>query len=661
MFLFKIIIASLVNISFLFSFAKAKNTSSQPLMCKHISLIQQVYLSRHIKKIKLNKKFQKKIIHNLIENADPNKTIFLKKDITKINNLFDNLLKNIAKTNCTSLDAFFTLWKDRMQERAIFVKNLLSKKSFKIDPSVTLSLETKKKQRLKTKKLIKNYLSKYIQFQVTNLLSTMKLPKARHFVIRQYQRNLKLLDEKIKTESLSIYLDAFAAALDPHSSYFSWKKLEDFQIEMSRSLEGIGAKLSFEDGFTVIVEVIEGGAVDRSGKLRAQDKILAVAQGIQGKFDNIVEMDLSDVVRKIRGKKGSRVRLLISRKTKGSVKKFEITLVRDKIPLERAKVYYIDKKLNGTKIKLALIRLGSFYADWKSNNVSATTDLIKILKEAKNKGVNGVVLDLSNNGGGSLPDAVKISGLFFRTGGVVKQSRSLTASSELKDRDEKVQFSGPLVVLVNRFSASASEIVAGALQDYKRAVIVGAGSTYGKGTIQTIEPLGRKSFGALKITIGMFYIPSGKTTQHQGVTPNILFPSPPGLKDWGESSLDYSLEPSTVTNFVSKTAQGILEKNKWRVITPKIISNLKSKSKQRVKLSKAFKKFIKENKKLNKKNITIASLLKEQRESKKEKIKETTDTMALRKQKLKKYMDRADVQESLNILADLVLFKKYLF
>lgn len=655
MFLFKIVIAALVNFSFMLNVARGASSSPKPLMCKHIPLIQQIYLSRHIKKSKLNKNFQKKIIHNLIENADSNKTIFLKKDITKINRMFNNLLNNITKANCTSLGTFFLLWKTRVQERANFAKSFLSKKAFKINPRISLSLETKKRKRFNTKRQVESYLSKYIQFQVTNLLSTMKLPKARNFIIRQYQRSLKLLDEKIKTESLAIYLNAFAAALDPHSSYFSWKKLEDFQIEMSRSLEGIGARLSFEDGFTVIVEVIEGGAVDRSGQLKAKDKILAVAQGVKGNFDNIVEMDLSDVVRKIRGKKGSKVRLLISRKTKNRVKKFEVTLVRDKIPLERAKVYYIDKKLNGKKIKLALIHLGSFYADWKNREVSATTDLIKILKEAKSKGAKGVVLDLSNNGGGSLADAVKISGLFFKTGGVVKQSKGVATSSELKDRDKRVQFSGPLVILVNKFSASASEIVSGALQDYKRAVVVGAGSTYGKGTIQTVEPLGRRNFGALKITIGMFYIPSGKTTQHQGVTPDILFPVPAGLKDWGEASLDYSLEPNTVTSFLSKNAQGVLKKDKWKAITPKIISSLKSKSKQRVKVSKAFKKFIKDNKKLNKKSIKISHLLKEQRESKKEKIKETTNTIALRKQKLKKYMDRADVQESLNILADLVL------
>lgn len=658
MFLFKIIAIGVIHFSFLLSFARGVNSSSQLLMCKHIPLIQQAYLSKHIKKFQLNKLFQKRVVNNLINNADPNKTIFLKKDIKTINSFFDNLFAKISKKNCSSFDAFFSLWKLRMKERAQFVKVFLSKKSFKINPKIHLSLEIKKKKRLETKKQVEIYLSKYIQFQVTNLLSTMKLSKARHFIIRQYQRNLKLLDEKIKTESFAIYLEAFATALDPHSGYFSWKKLEDFQIEMSRSLEGIGARLSFEDGFTVIAEVIEGGAVDRSGKLRSKDKILAVAQGLKGKFDNIVEMDLSDVVRKIRGKKGSKVRLLISRKTKSKVKKFEITLVRDKIPLERAKVHYIDKKIKGKKMKLALIYLGSFYADWSNRKVSATADLIKILKEVKQKGAKGVVLDLSNNGGGSLSDAVKISGLFFKTGGVVRQSKSIASNSELKDRDPRVQFAGPLVVLVNRFSASASEIVSGALQDYKRAVIVGAGSTYGKGTIQTVEPLGRRSLGALKITIGMFYIPSGKTTQHQGVTPDILFPIPAGLKDWGEASLDYSLEPNTVAHFQSKNAQGILKKNKWKVISKKIINKLKINSKKRIKVSKSFKKFIKDNQKLNKKSIKISDLLKEQKESKKEKIKETTNTVALRKKKLKTYMDRADIQESLNILADLVIVVK---
>lgn len=656
MFLRIVAVIFLVNLSFLFSFARGGNKPTSLLVCKHIPLIQQVYLSRHIRKFKLNVTFQKRVVHNLVEIADSGKIIFFKKDIKKFNKLFSSLLGSIQKADCSKLQEFFSIWTQRAQQRANFVKNFLSKKTFKINPEINLSLDVKKRKRFETKRQLEVYLSKYIQFQVTNLLETMTLSKAKNFIIRQYQRNVKLLNEKIKTEGLAIYLDAFATALDPHSGYFSWKKLEDFQIEMSRSLEGIGARLSFEDGFTVIAEVIEGGAVDRSGKLRAKDKILSVAQGLKGKFDNIIEMDLSDVVRKIRGPKGSRVRLLVSRKTESAVKKFEVTLVRDKIPLERAKVYYIDRKVKGKKIKLALIHLGSFYADWKNKSVSATADLIKILKEVKAKGAKGVVLDLSNNGGGSLSDAVKISGLFFKTGGVVKQSKSIASSSELKDRDPRVQFAGPLVVLVNRFSASASEIVSGALQDYKRAVIVGAGSTYGKGTIQTVEPLGRRSLGALKITIGMFYIPSGKTTQHQGVTPDILFPVPSDLKDWGEASLDYSLEPNKVQSFQSKKAQGILKKDKWKPVSSKTINRLKLKSRQRVKTSKAFKKFIKDNKKLNKKSIKIADLLKEQKASKKEKLKETTNTIALRKKKLKLYMDRADIQESLNILSDLIIF-----
>ncbi|MBE8162792.1 MAG: PDZ domain-containing protein [Bdellovibrionaceae bacterium] len=658
MFLFKVLAVAVVNFSFLFVFARGGASPNQPLLCKHISQIQQSYLSQHIKKNILNTKLQKRIIHDLLEVADPNKTIFLQKDIKIINNIFRNLLQDIAQANCSSLNTFFSLWKKRMKERAEFAKIFLSSKAFKINPNTSLSLDSKKRKRFQKKQKAEKYLSKYIQFQVTNLLSTMKLPKARKFVVRQYQRNIKLLSEKIKTEKFAIYLNAFAKALDPHSSYFSWKELEDFQIEMSRSLEGIGARLSFEDGFTVIAEVIEGGAVDRSGKLQAKDKILAVGQGDHDSFENIIEMDLSDVVRKIRGKKGSKVRLLISRKTKSGIKKFEITLVRDKIPLERAKVYYIDKKVSGKKMKLALIHLGSFYADWKNRAISATADLIKILKEVKRKGAHGVVLDLSNNGGGSLSDAVNISGLFFKTGGVVKQSKGGGAFSELKDRDPRVQFSGPLVVLVNRFSASASEIVSGALQDYKRAIIVGAGATYGKGTVQTVQPLGRRHFGALKITIGMFYTPSGKTTQHQGVTPDILFPVPSGLKDWGEASLDYSLKPDSVPRFVSKNAQGSLKQDKWKVITSSLVKVLKVKSKKRVRKSKEFQKFIKSNEKINKKNIKIADLLKEQKEAKKEKIKETTNTIALRKQKTKKYLDRADIQESLNILADVIIQQK---
>jgi carboxyl-terminal processing protease len=383
--------------------------------------------------------------------------------------------------------------------------------------------------------------------------------------------------------------------------------LEDFEIQMRLSLEGIGATLSSQDGFTIIEQLIPGGAAESSGKLKVKDKIIAVAEGKDGEFKNVIEMDLRDVVKMIRGPKGSDVRLKILRKAGKDTSRFELALVRNQIKLEdeAAAITYVDREVGGQKLKVGLLNLPSFYADNRQGGPSASTDMKKILGEAVKNKTDAIVLDLSNNGGGSLRDAVDIAGLFFGTGNVVKQSQRDSGDlteiqyDVLRDTDSSVDWSGPLVVLISRISASASEIVSGTLQDYNRAVVVGGDHTFGKGTVQSVEYL-PPGLGAIKTTVGMFFTAGGQSTQHRGVDADLVWPSNLSTDEIGEKTLEYSVPPKKINSFLSSTAYVREGKGAWSKVTPDIIKRLKAKSDPRVASSKEFKKVVDEIQKAKK-------------------------------------------------------------
>jgi carboxyl-terminal processing protease len=471
--------------------------------------------------------------------------------------------------------------------------------------------------------------------------------------------------ETSKEDLYSGYLDSFGRALDPHSSFFSRDTLEDFEISMGLSLEGIGATLSSQDGFTVVEQLIEGGSAKASGLIVPQDKIVAVGQfkpsGEAGEMENVVEMDRRDVVRRIRGQKGSKVRLMVLRKANdGKQERLTVDLVRDKIKLEEeaAQLLWQEREINGEKKKVAILNLPSFYADAKRGGRSAASDMKNLLKEAKAKNAEALVLDLSNNGGGSLDDAVKIAGLFFKTGNVVKQSSRDPAMGEatLDDRDPQVDWDGPMVVLTSRISASASEIVSGTLKDYNRAVIVGGDHTFGKGSVQSVVPL-PPGLGAVKVTVGMFFTPGGFSTQHRGVEADIVLPGPFSTDEIGEKSLDYSLPPKQIKPFLSPDAFVASGSGAWKKIEPGIVSQLKVRSHARVAKNADFQKIINEMKKAKEKSKLIK--LSEAQKDTKEKKDEADQKKNLNKEeKSAEYLKRADVQEAVNVALDLMSAQK---
>ncbi|MCB0355582.1 MAG: carboxy terminal-processing peptidase [Bdellovibrionales bacterium] len=667
----------------LFSFTAHSQVFSRnkiDLECKHLYPIQQAYLSRHITYSKTNKNIEVRTIDQFIKKLDPSKIYLLESDVKQIEKKLDNIfastikgLKNssndakvtAAQNPCKGLNEAYEIYRKRFQDRVSFVKSFLNK-DFKLDKNTEFIFDPDERKRPKTLTEANNFSKKYIQFQIANYIATdSKLEEAKANVVKNYERMLKQVMEQTDQDLYSLYLDAYAHALDPHSSYLSADQLEDFEISMRLSLEGIGATLSSKDGFTVIEQLIPGGAAERSGKLKPKDKIIAVSQEGNDKYDNVIDMRLRDVVSYIRGKKGTTVKLKVLRKTaKGQTKPIEVSLIRDKIKLEdeAASIEYFDKDINGKKLKLGIINLPSFYADNRGKGRSATKDMAKLIKQARESHVDGIVLDLSTNGGGSLEDAVNIAGLFFKTGNVVKQSRRDPSKGEIElaDQDPTVNWAGPLVVLISRISASASEIVSGTLKDYERAVIVGGDHTFGKGSVQSVEPL-PPGLGALKTTVGMFFTPGGNSTQHRGVTSDIPLPSAYNTDDIGEKTLDYSLPPKKIKSFRSSSAYVIKGNDKWEKVNSSEILKLKEASAKRVAENKEFKKLVEDIAKAKKKGkvIKVSEVLdKDDKKNAGDEDEEDSDKVLSKEEKLKKYRERPDIQESLNVLTDLIAVKR---
>jgi len=376
--------------------------------------------------------------------------------------------------------------------------------------------------------------------------------QAREKVLKQHGDYFVRLHQDTVQDQYDRYLNAFARAFDPHTNYMPPQSKEDFDISMRGSLEGIGATLRDDEGYIKVVKVIPGSAADRQGKLQADDVILAVAQG-SGEPVDLSDMRLRDAVSMIRGKKGSEVRLTVKR---AGHKPFVIPIIRDVVIIEESfvKSTVIENSAGGHRF--GYIKIPSFYRDFDETRGgkegrNSTDDVRAALVSLKRRKIDGLVLDLRNNGGGALTDAVGIAGLFIENGPIVQVRSAGGSTKVLDDQDPSIEYSGPMVVLVNQFSASASEIVAGALQDYRRALIVGSEHTHGKGTVQVIMDLDDTLFlrnmdrylplGAVRITTQKFYRVSGDSTQYRGVVPDIILPDRQKHNKFGERYLDYSL------------------------------------------------------------------------------------------------------------------------
>jgi carboxyl-terminal processing protease len=400
---------------------------------------------------------------------------------------------------------------------------------------------------------------------------------------------------------LERYLSSMTQSFDPHSSYMAPSTLDNFNIQMKLELDGIGASLRAIDGYTVVQNIIPEGAAAKNGGLKPEDKIVGVGEGTSGPMEDIVDMKLNDVVKKIRGKRGTVVRLEVDPADNSGRKTIAIT--RDRIELKdseaRSQIIDRGKKADGTPYHIGVIQLPSFYMDMDGARVnlpdykSTTRDVRRLLEDFKTKNVDAVVIDLRWNGGGSLTEAVNMTGLFIDNGPVVQVKGSDGRTQPYKDSDPGLVWEGPLVVIINKFSASASEIFAGAIQDYGRGIVIGDHSTHGKGTVQQLFDLGNALFrlrevpnmGALKLTIQQFYRPGGDSTQNRGVVSDVELPSLTTQLDVGEADLDYALKFSQVDP---------LPHDNFHMVDSRMLDALRQRSQNRIGTSEYFTKVNKE-------------------------------------------------------------------
>jgi carboxyl-terminal processing protease len=558
------------------------------LKCIHLPQLMDYFFRAHYARKSLSDSIRTNTVEQLVKNMDPSKTIFLEEDVTALKKSLSGLFPSIQRGDCRPLDSAYSLLIQRSKESEDYVRGLLGK-SYSLDESAEVVIDSEKRKFPKTQAEKQSLLKGLVHFQISNyLLSGTKLQQAKEQLIHRYELVTKRLRERQVEGPVNGFAEAFAGALDPHSTYMSADHFEDFQIQMNLSLEGIGASLSSEDGFTVIDDTIPGGGAERSGLLKPKDKIIAVAQE-GGKAVPVMDMDLRDVVKLIRGKKGSRVTLTILRQAE-KTETFDVTITRDKIDIkdQAAKISYETRKVSDSSgtpgvmktRKIAVIDLPSFYGGSKGGR-SCSADVRQLLEEAKKEKVDGVVLNLTRNGGGLLDEAVKISGLFIQRGAVVATRDTADNTQILDDQDDSVVWKGPLVVLISRMSASASEILAGALQDYKRALVVGSDHTFGKGSVQAVVYL-PPGLGAMKVTTGMFFLPGGRSTQHAGVTADVVLPPVYALDSVGEKTLDYSLPPQTIPGFLSREVNSSSPEGAWLGVDSKVVPILAAKSRERV-------------------------------------------------------------------------------
>jgi carboxyl-terminal processing protease len=410
---------------------------------------------------------------------------------------------------------------------------------------------------------------------------------------RRYRTVLKRWHQMDADELLEAYITALTTSFDPHTTFMSPKTLNDFKITMGLRLEGIGAQLMSEDGYTKLTSIVPGGAADKDGRLKSGDRIISVGQGEEGKLDDVIDMKLQDVVSKIRGSAGTVVRLGVIPASGGEAQVYNI--VRAKINLEdsaaRSEIVTQGVKADGSPFRYGYIDLPSFYLDMEAARENAdgfrstTRDMRNILIGFRNEKVDAVVVDLSANGGGSLTEAINATGLFIDRGPVVQVKDPGGQVQVYQDEESGVAWSGPLVVLTSKESASASEIFAGAIQDYKRGLVIGDPTTHGKGTVQSLRDIGAEltgidgSMGALKITIQQFYLPDGKSTQRQGVMSDIVLPALTASFDNSEADLEYALP----NDQVQKTNHA-----DYKMVNSTLLSELRSKSQERIKNSAGF-------------------------------------------------------------------------
>ena len=619
-----------------FSYADENKVDSKKIT-RTVAYTLPVY---HLNRLPLNEFISTNAFNMFLDTLDPTKSYFLKEDIDTLSSKYPSLHRDLRKGDISFSKEAYEILMKRMKDRYDYTKSLLENEfntnvdeSYLWDRKESSWVEDKNEWDELWRKKIKN---EYIVELIDNHTKTNNITEIddivtdtdlspKDSILKKYKQILSTMESFDEEMLLTKYLSSFSRVYDPHSGYLSPSNVEDFDINMKLSLVGIGAMLSIDDGAPKIERLIPGGPAEKDGRLKPGDKIIAVAQG-DDEPQNILHWPLYKAVRLIRGEKDSKVVLTVIPKTDqdGSRTKI-IDLIRDEVQLEeqaaKSSIHEIETD-DEKNISIGVIDLPDFYADFKATNAKekdakrSSTDVKNILNKLQNNQIDGLILDLRNNGGGSLIEAVKIAGFFIPSGPIVqvKNRRSLQI---LPDVDPTVEYDGPLIILVNRLSASASEILAAAMQDYNRAIIIGDEHTHGKGTVQTLMSLGNKK-GSLKLTTSSYYRINGGSTQIKGVTPDIIIPSLYDVMDTGEKELEYALPWDTIQPALYSSMDDYDE----------LVKELETASLDRRKNNEEFKLFLSQRNKLEDKfNSKSISLMLDERLSDAEMETELDDIM----------------------------------
>ncbi len=605
------------------------------LLAEHLSsqqsniakLVCEMIEATHISQKPIDDTISAKLVDEFIRTLDSQKLYFLQSDIDRFNKFRTELDDLIKAGNVDFAISVYDTFLMRLNERMDVANKLIdAKHDFTVNESI--EIDAKELPWSKTPEEINERWRKKIKFD----LLMMKLEKgtdglakttkkkgpaedkesadaasteppinfeedARKRLHKRY-RNLRDTYSKFEPdEVVEMYLTALCLTFDPHSSYMSPRTVNDFQIQMGKKLEGIGAALKVDDGYTVVAQIVAGGAAATDGRLKVNDKIIAVGNGT-GEFVDVVEMKLTKVVDLIRGKSGTKVRLKVLAAATNDVKVYD--LIRQEVKLAnsevKGEVLESSTRLKGTKNRVGIIHIPSFYRDFQGEEngdpefKSTARDVRKVLQDFQAKGgVDAVVVDLRQNGGGALKEAIEVSGLFLGEGPVVQVKDQKGHTKTHNDDEPKAVYAGPLVVLTNRLSASASEIFAGVIKDDNRGLIVGDRTTHGKGTVQSVMTVGSRlqqflksqDLGALKLTINQFYRVNGDSTQNLGVPSDVALPSLLDNMDLGESFLDNAMPFDHIAEVRHK---------RMPLVKPDMVSTIRENSRKRVLASSEFQK-----------------------------------------------------------------------
>jgi len=529
----------------------------------------------HYKDTRLDDELSEKIFEAYLDLLDPNYSFFLASDIETFSPYRLRMDDALQHSDPTPAYEMFNVYVERVKERVIFAREQLKQPmDFTVDENYTWDREDIKWAKSEAE------LDEFWRQRVKNDYLRLRLAdKDDEAIVETLDDRYENLDRRItelnSDDIFQFFMNAFAQSIEPHTAYMSPRSSENFEISMRLSLEGIGALLGRENEYTSIASVVPGGPADKQGQLKAGDKVLAVGQGKDGKMQDVVGWRVDDVVEKIRGAKHTIVRLEVLHEDSGPEGPTEIIeIVRDEVKLEeqaaKSRIIEVPGE-NEEMVKVGVIDLPVFYLDFngRAKNLpdyrSSTRDVRRLIGEMQAEGIKGLIVDLRNNGGGSLLEATTLTGLFIDEGPVVQVRNSSGRISTEEDTDPGMAWDGPLAVLVNRYSASASEIFAAAIQDYGRGLIIGE-TTFGKGTVQNLvdlddyaPPNDSGKMGQLKITMAQFFRVNGGSTQNRGVEPDIRFPSAGDPEDYGERSLDNAL-PWTSIPTASYEREGELDR-----------------------------------------------------------------------------------------------------